>query len=235
MNQFIFDVDGTLTESRSNIDGMFQSYFLDFCFANEVYLVTGSDYSKTAEQLGLKICETVRRVYNCSGNDIWESGINTHTNEWHLPDTAETFLIEYLKTSNFKVRTGTHFEHRPGMCNFSIVGRGANKLQRSEYVKWDNSSDERVNIAKDFNSLFPELEAKVGGETGIDIFPKGLDKSQILKDFEDISNIYFFGDRCDINGNDYPIAKVVTNTFYVKSWRETFKTLRELQSKGIAL
>ncbi len=235
MNKFIFDVDGTLTLSRCNINGEFQSYFLDFCFANDVYLVTGSDYPKTLEQLGQDICEAAKRVYNCSGNDVWEAGVNLYTNEWKLPESAEKFLTIYLNSSAFLYKTGLHFEHRPGMCNFSIVGRNADKAQRAEYVRWDERINERANIAVDFKELFPELDAKVGGETGIDIFPKGCDKSQIISDFDLSDELFFFGDRCDVDGNDYPLAQLIPNTFHVKNWFETFEKLQELQNKGIAL
>ena len=73
LNKYIFDVDGTLTPSRKQIDHSFWSFFLKFCCSNDVYLVTGSDREKTVEQLGLDICYRSKRVYNCSGCDVYES------------------------------------------------------------------------------------------------------------------------------------------------------------------
>ena len=49
--KFIFDVDGTLTPSRKQIDHSFWTFFLKFCCSNDVYLVTGSDREKTVEQI----------------------------------------------------------------------------------------------------------------------------------------------------------------------------------------
>jgi phosphomannomutase len=234
-NKFIFDVDGTLTPSRSGMNGEFQNFFLDFCFANDVYLVTGSDYPKTVEQIGKDVCETVVRIYNCLGNDVWEKGHNIYTNEWELPNEAVLWLTDYLKNSEFPLRTGLHFENRPGLCNFSIVGRNATMGERKLYVTWDQKQNERLSIAEDFNFMFPELQARVGGETGVDIFPKGSDKGQIVKDFKDNDILYFFGDRCDLLGNDYPLASVVKNTYHVKDWRETFQKLKHLRDTNIAL
>ena len=51
-NRFIFDVDGTLTPSRKQIDKEFAKFFLHFCKTNYVYFVTGSDRDKTVEQVG---------------------------------------------------------------------------------------------------------------------------------------------------------------------------------------
>ena len=54
--KFIFDIDGTLTPSRQQIDTSFQAFMIIFCCKYPVYLVTGSDREKTVEQLGLDIC-----------------------------------------------------------------------------------------------------------------------------------------------------------------------------------
>ena len=98
-NKFIFDVDGTLTPSRQTMNSDFQRWFLEFCYDNDVYLVTGSDYPKTLEQVGKSICESVERVYNCSGNDVWAAGTNIRTNNWTLPEDAHEWLAQELTSS----------------------------------------------------------------------------------------------------------------------------------------
>ena len=232
-NRFIFDVDGTLTPSRGIIDKEFEKFFLKFCYENYVYLVTGSDYPKTVEQLGKEICEKVERVYNCSGSDVHEHGKNIFTTNWTLPETAHGWLSEALAESKFYRKTGLHFEHRPGMVNFSVVGRNANLEERAMYVEWDEHKNERNKIAKQFCELFPDIEARVGGETGIDIYPKGNDKSQILADFDPADDILqFFGDRMDIAGNDYPLKKIIIDNdlghcYNIKDYKETWKILKD--------
>ena len=234
INKFVFDVDGTLTPSRSKIDKKFQEFFLTFCKSNKVYLVTGSDYAKTVEQVGNDIVMSVERLYNCSGNDIYEKGQNIKTNEWVLPDLARTFLINCEYESPFTIRTGNHIEERPGLVNFSIVGRNANLEERARYVAYDTFENERKNIATAFNIMFPDLEAKVGGETGIDISPKGADKSQIVKDFNKKDKLYFFGDAMHEGGNDYPLKKVVHHSKHVTGWRQTWEYLTWFQEQRIA-
>ena len=123
MNKFIFDVDGTLTPSRSIIDVNFKMFFNSFCLMNDVYLVTGSDKSKTIEQISEPTYNLCKRVYNCNGNDVWEGNTHIRSNTWTLPEDAHNFLSDILTQSFFPLRTGLHFEHRPGMVNFSIVGR----------------------------------------------------------------------------------------------------------------
>jgi hypothetical protein len=120
------------------------------------------------------------------------------------------------------------------MVNFSIVGRNADKAQRAHYVKWDKERDERKNIASLFNSIFPELEAQVGGETGLDISLKGNNKSQIIKDFSDEDILYFFGDAMQEGGNDYPLAQNVNYPMHVNGWQQTEDLLIQLQRERVA-
>ena len=238
---YLFDVDGTLTPSRRSMNPEFRIWFCEFMSENAVYLVTGSDYEKTVEQLGVTITENVKAVYNCSGNDVWVGGKNVHTSDWILPEEMHTFLAERLTASEFPIRSGAHFEHRPGMVNFSIVGRNASLLQRQRYIKWDEENNERNQLVDDFNTMFgAEVVATAGGETGLDIYPVGKDKAQVLNDLAYYDSIVFFGDRCDPQGNDYTLARAVSalsegknslaygrGKFYnVDSWEDTWEILQ---------
>lgn len=232
MNKFIFDVDGTLTPSREKVNSDFKEWLITFFAVNDVYLVTGSDYSKTVEQLGTQLVESAQYVFNCSGNDVWQRGINVETSDWSLPEDARLWLEQKLKLSQFPLRTGNHIEVRPGTVNFSVVGRGATLKERMMYQEWDKNNSEREKIALEFNHKFPSLEARIGGETGVDIYLKGHDKSQILKYFSKEDKLFFFGDRCDPGGNDYPLAKQIKNSYNVKNWRDTWERLEYLSEVG---
>mgnify|MGYP001208397013 FL=1 len=228
-NNYLFDVDGTLTPSRGVIDPEFKKWFLNFCSKNNVILVTGSDRPKTIEQLGREVYNACQRVYNCSGNDVYEGKKKVKFNDWNLPLLAQRWLKIRLDNSPYELRTGKHIENRTGMINFSVVGRNATAEERKDYHEYDEKFNERLSIAQDFEKEFTELQAKVGGETGIDIFPKGCDKGQVVKDFKK-STINFYGDRCDPQGNDYPIARLLKpkQVNHVKDWRDCWELLRNV-------
>ena len=229
--KYVFDVDGTLTPSRTRIDESFRTWFLDFCIRNEVYLVTGSDYKKTQEQLGDDILHQTVRVYSCSGNDVWVKGRRDSTSIWQAQEDLLSTLEMFLSSSKFPIKTGKHIEHRPGALNFSVVGRNASISDRKSYVEWDTKTKEREKFAKKLNTIFPHLHTSVGGETGLDIYPKGCDKSQIIADFSSTDVIYFFGDRMDKIGNDYPLSsklKEPCKSFHVMDWQHTFDLLKEI-------
>lgn len=230
MYKFIFDVDGTITPSRAKIDADFKEFFLEFCRFNSVTLVTGSDIAKTVEQVGKDITDIVDTVYCCSGNDVWKKGKNIYSSTWKLPIEVKSWLEDKLIFSKFILRTGNHIEERPGCINFSVLGRNATLKERQLYKEWDEVSKEREVLVEAFNKRFTGICAKIGGETGIDIYPSGLDKSQIIKDFSASDKLLFFGDKMDLSGNDYPLKVAIENNnlgscFEVKDWQHTKKIL----------
>ena len=229
-------MDGTLTPSRQVINPGFKVFFKTFIQDNKVFLVTGSDYPKTVEQLGADICESVVTVYNCSGNDVWHRGKRVNSKPFEAPKELHDLMNGWLQGSPFPLRTGNHIEERVGTINFSIVGRNCTLQERKEYVAWDTENRERETIAFQINSEFPDITATVGGETGIDIYRKGCDKSQILEDFNKNDKIFFFGDKMNPGGNDWPLASKLNKQrcYNVKDWRDTWERLAYFQEAKIA-
>lgn len=220
---YVFDVDGTLTPSRGVMIPEFKEWFLKFCQSHNVYLVTGSDHVKTLEQVGPDICSAVKAVYNCAGNAVYVDSKLISMNLFEVTQELKEFLEEILAKHKYPVRTGNHIEERVGSCNFSIVGRNANKQQRADYHSYSISTNDRRWIASTINAKFLNLEATIGGETGVDIYARGKDKSQIANT---VSPFVFFGDAIYIGGNDYTIAAKAEKYHYVKNWEETFEILK---------
>ena len=231
MKKFIFDVDGTLTESRQQIDLSFEVYMIKFCCKYDVYLVTGSDRAKTVEQVGLDIYNRSKRVYNCSGADVYEKDHNVYRSDWKPSRKLINFLSDELDFSTFPHKTGNHIEHRPGGINFSILGRGEDSMKyRKEYVKLDINTNERILMTDRIKSEFPDLNIQIGGQTGLDI--SDSDKSQILRDFNSEDELVFFGDMMKEGQNDYPLAQAVDKlggtNYSVNGWQDTYEKLKML-------
>ena len=239
MRKFIFDVDGTLTESRQQITTSFEAEFLIFCCKFPTYIVTGSDHAKTIDQLGRDILTRCAGIFNCSGSDVYQQDKfgtadapykNIYRSDWEPPDELTKFLNDELDFSTFPNKTGNHIEHRPGGINFSFLGRGEDSMKyRKEYVKWDINTTERILMADRIKSEFPYLNIQIGGETGLDM--SDSDKSQILKDFNPEDEIHFFGDMMLEGQNDYPLAKALKEMggfpHHVKNWEDTRTRLSE--------
>ena len=236
---FIFDVDGTLTPSRLKMTEDFKIFFEEWAKKNNFYLVTGSDLPKLQEQMnGLEIHSEC--IFTCCGNQFWQSdpAVNhkhcdlIYENKFELPSHLEMFLNIVLKQSPYPHRYGNHIEDRGSMVNFSIVGRDCTQEQREEFFKWDIENNERQRIANIIKRKASGIDAVIGGQISIDIYPEGNDKSQILKHIE-YDECIFIGDRTKEGGNDYPLAKLMKETdncytFQTTGWEQTQQILENL-------
>ena len=233
-NVYIFDVDGTITDSRKRITDEFKEVFLDLCSREDVYIITGSDRIETFEQIGPLVYEAVKGVWQCNGNEYWEKNRTVNKKDFKLEYETQHYLTNVADKSPYPIKAGNHIEYRTGMINFSVVGRAATDHQRKDYFEWDCINNERSRIVEDINRKYKDLHASKGGEISIDIAPRGNNKSEagnVLK--EKYKNIHFFGDRMDYGGNDYPLAMMINlgklgKTYRVNSFRDTLEIIKEL-------
>jgi phosphomannomutase len=242
---FIFDVDGTLTPSRLPMTKEFQKFFKQWIKKNKFYLVTGSDLPKLQEQMCFFDIEA-EGIFTCCGNEFWlpnpsvpiQSADLIYDNKFKVPRKLNKLLGTILSNSRYPHRYGNHIEDRGSMVNFSIVGRDCTQEQREEYFEWDKENGERKIIANAVKEKFPDLDAVIGGQISIDIYPKGNDKSQVLNVIEQErlvppSEYIFIGDGIENYGNDYPLAELMDNTeicdwYHTKGWEHTKEILESL-------
>tara|TARA_Y100000592_G_scaffold562_1_gene915 strand:- start:27 stop:767 length:741 start_codon:yes stop_codon:yes gene_type:complete len=219
---YMFDVDGTLTKARQQMTENFAKFFDKWSSKNKYYLVTGSDLPKLKEQIPIAYIDRAQGVFTCCGNQFYTNKDYNlkleYENKFNPPEDLIDYLKEQLEDTNYSVKTGNHIENRGSMINFSVIGRNCNYEQRLDYYDWDKENNERKKIVKGIEFGWPDLDAVIGGQISIDIYPKGMDKSQILKHIEKIENFYcpdeyiFIGDKMREGGNDYPLAKIMYET-----------------------
>lgn len=230
--RYIFDVDGTLTPSRGKMNPEFAKWFASFAADRDVYLVTGSDRGKTLEQISESVYNQCVTVYQCNGNDVWSGSDNIKTNKMYLDERLKKDLQKYLDESLFPFALGDHFDYRPGLVNFSIMGRPSTPQERHAYVMWDDAHKERFRICEEMSKKYSKYNIQVAGETGIDITLAGMGKEQIIHDFSPHDSLVFYGDKIVPGGNDYDLAVEIIqsggNVWPVRSWEETWELLREL-------
>ena len=232
---YIFDVDGTLTPSRLRITKEFAKFFDKWSDKNKYYLVTGSDLEKTKEQLPIAYIDRAEAIFTCCGNQMWRDNKLIYDNKFELTSKLKNTLEVVLMSNQYPHRYGNHIEDRGSMVNFSIVGRNCTQEQREHFFQWDNEKGERKKISTFLKHKFKDLDAVIGGQISIDIYPKGMDKSQIIEHIEDIEEKYcpdkyiFIGDRTMEGGNDYPLAKLMTG----KSFRDFYQTEGPEQTQKI--
>ena len=236
---YMFDVDGTLTPHRQRIKPHFKKFFLEWSKDKIYYLITGSDLKKIQSQLPEKILHNARGVFTCMGNVLYIEQEKIYENKFKPSSRLLNHLNRFLNKTGYVLRTGNHIEHRPGMINFSIVGRNASHMQREGYYTYDCRVKEREAIANFINENFKdELEASIGGKISIDIYPAGSDKGQAFqwihhKQGHSGVRYIFFGDQAKPEGNDWGVVqemrKLNVEHSYkcVKGYKETLSFLKD--------
>ena len=231
MVNYLFDVDGTITPPRSRMDERFESFFVKWIdnqrnLRNKVILVTGSDKEKTIQQIGYPLWRYVDGVYQNAGNQLYIRGKLIRESKWQMSADLHLDILDEIRNSRWYGEAEKNVEERVGMVNISTVGRGAGKVLRKVYYEWDTRKLERVGIVDRLSKKYPKLQFNVGGEISIDIYPKGMDKSQVLKRLDGKS--VFFGDKCEVGGNDYTISQKADMSYHVSDWKDTFKILQTI-------
>jgi len=216
----LFDIDGTLTEPMKTIsmDMICALQLIKDTQRYDLGVVGGSDRKKAEYQLGSVVLDELMDItFHENGTVVYQKG--KHVSSTSLEDIFSREQINHLLTyllgllfqaDNIPKRTGTFIERRSCVLNVSPVGRNATKEERLEFYLWDQQSKCRETMKKQILTDWNEkgVDAVIGGEISIDVFPKGMDKRSCLRhiDPDQYQNIYFFGDRMEPGGNDHALA-----------------------------
>uniref|UniRef100_A0A915K4H5 Phosphomannomutase n=1 Tax=Romanomermis culicivorax TaxID=13658 RepID=A0A915K4H5_ROMCU len=242
---FLFDVDGTLTKARQRISPQFATYLNNLRKIVPLAVVSGSDLSKVAEQLG----SDVEEVLNNYDYVFTENGLVAHRGGKLLAtksisdqvgdDTLQKFInfcLGYLSKIELPVKRGNFIEFRKGMINVSPIGRSCSQTERDEFSLYDKEHKIREKFVESMKSHFPNdnLQFAIGGQISIDIFPIGWDKTYCLQYLvnDGFDSIHFFGDKTSPGGNDYEIfidSRTIGHT--VTSPEDTQTQLGKLQKE----
>lgn len=215
---YLFDIDCTLTPPKQPMLPEHAERFLAWIGNKTIGTVSGGTIDHLKEQVPEEIVNQLDYVFACSGNDIYKRVTpkakleNIERKLFPTNDLAlTTFLSFELKHCNCPLPKGNiNYEYRPGLLNFSIVGRDANQEMRDAYQAWDIQDGERKRIVSYINSKFPQYQASIGGQISVDIVEKGNDKAQVL-DYIDLTKyrVKFYGDRIIDEGNDWSLASKI--------------------------
>lgn len=214
---YLFDVDGTLTKPRQVITKEFKDFLLEKVQTKvTIGLISGSDYSKIAEQMGGEevankfdyvFCENGLMQYR-GGQLISSESILGVLGE-QLLQRVINFSLGYMSKIELPAKRGNFVEFRSSMINLCPVGRSCSQEVRDEFVEYDNEHKIRQKFCDALENEFKDtgLKFALGGQTSVDVFPIGWDKTYCLNHVKDemFEEIRFFGDKTLPGGNDYEI------------------------------
>ena len=108
----------------------------------------------------------------------------------------------------------------------------ANKTQRQAFVDMDTKRNIRTHFLEELRAMLVlknmerDVTIKLGGDTSFDIYPTGWDKTYGLRHFQGW-DVWFVGDRCDPNGNDFEIYNACSGQSYVSEGPESTQEIIE--------
>jgi phosphomannomutase len=246
----IFDLDGTLTPSRSALEPAMAAQLEKMLAAGYVLVViSGGHFAQYEKQFlsHLNIDESLyanlyllptsgstMRFWNPDTRQWDEQYAHTLTDEQkqHVFDAFETVLAK----TDIDIPADTYgerIEDRNTQITFSALGQEAPLSLKKD---WDPDRAKRLTLIAELQPLLPDLEIHAGGTTSIDITLPGIDKQYGIEAFFNHTNLditagLFIGDAIFPGGNDYAATKTGIATRTVDGPDETLATLEEIYTR----
>lgn len=253
----IFDLDGTLTESKSDMDAEMAGLVASLLEKKQVAVIGGAKYETFRRQLLSKLKAppgslknlflfptTATVFYRFNGNDPEPSPAASYGAGWEevyrddLTDEEKKEVMsafeKTFKELGYKHPEKTYgelIEDRGTQITFSALGSSA-PLELKERWNRDNP-DLRSKMEEILQGHLPDMEAKVAGLTSIDVTRKGVDKGYGIRQISRYLNVpieemFFVGDAFSHESNDEAALKTGVLCFEVKGVKGTKEIVRYL-------
>lgn len=211
---FFFDMDGTLTASRSEAEPSIITLLLKLAKKNDVIIVSGAAREQVKRQLPF-LAGTRLYVLAESGNDANWGEVKLWRNllEEDELQRIHDHIMKVLKFSeSYDIMGLDQVEERGGQTSFSMIGHNAPRALKAAY---DPDGKKRYQLLQRFPFREPGLAVRIGGTTCFDYSRAGWGKAgnidMLLKTKQwDVADCMYVGDQLFPGGNDYEVLEVFT-------------------------
>jgi len=230
----IFDLDGTLAESKSALDSEMSVLLQNLLGIIQVAIISGGDWDQFEKQLLAKLpndehFENLSLLPTCGTKFYQYAGDWKKIYSEDFTSTDKEKIISSLKKAigevGLKVEKvwGKVIEDRGSQITFSALGQQA---PLSEKGRWDPDFTKRKKIKAILDISLSGFSVRLGGSTSIDVTKPGIDKAYGVRKLRDILNIslkemLFIGDALFPGGNDYPAEEAGVVSIPVRGPTET--------------
>jgi len=237
----VFDLDGTLTESKADLDTEMSALLRDLLGVVKVAVISGGSWQQFEKQVLANLASNESLV-NLSLLPTCGTKFFKYVRDWEeiysedfTADEKEK-IVQSLKSAftaaGFKIDKvwGEVIEDRGSQITFSALGQQA---PLEEKKKWDPDFAKRKKMKTFLDTLIPEFFVRLGGTTSIDVTKHGIDKAYGIKKLRDtlgiaIDEMIFIGDALFPGGNDYPAKEVGALSIQVKDPHETKRVIEAI-------
>jgi phosphomannomutase len=213
----VFDLDGTLAESKASLDDGMAKLLSALLGVVEVAVISGGDWPQFEKQLLARLppddhlsdlsllptCGTKFYAYRAGWVRLYSEDLTAAEKDKivaALKAAADATGLEADKT------WGDVIEDRGSQITFSALGQQA---PIEEKKRWDPDFAKRQAMKAELDASIPEFSVRLGGTTSIDVTKPGIDKAYGIGKLRDtlgieLSEMLFVGDALFPGGNDYP-------------------------------
>jgi len=199
----VFDLDGTLAESKSDVDPeMVQALSNLQDNYNEIAVISGCSWGQMKKQFATKFSSfhnvsmlhllpvSGAQYFITTGNEagwvkVSEYKLNPRDKVkiFNAFDTAinkytDIFVKDTIISPAQSGKFGDIAEDRVGQITFSMLGQNAPLDQK---IKWDPDRKKRKFLVEKMKRYLPEFEVRIGGTTSIDVNKCGINKAFGIK------------------------------------------------------
>ena len=239
----IFDLDGTLAESKSSIDTEMSGLLRGLLTVAKVAVISGGDWPQFEKQVLsnlskdkhlnnlflLPTCGTKFFQYNGDWKKIYSDDLTSDEKNKII-----TSLKKVVSEEDFKIQKvwGEAIEDRGSQITFSALGQQA---PIEEKKKWDPDFIKRQKMKELLAKYIPEFSIRLGGTTSVDVTKPGIDKAYGIRKLRDIlviaiEEMIFVGDAIFPGGNDYPAKEVGVTSIRVRDPNESKRVIEAINA-----
>ena len=230
----IFDLDGTLAESKAAIEPEMAELINKLLQVAKVAIISGGDWPQFQKQVLAKLrqkqylknliilptCGTKYYKYTSGWKKLYADNFTKVESENIIDNLQKAVAASGLK---FEKTWGEQIEDRGSQITFSALGQQA-PLDAKK--KFDPDYTKRKKIKSILDKALSEFSVTMGGATSIDVTKKGIDKAYGIYKLHQVLDIkirktIFIGDALFEGGNDHPATTTGVACIAVKNPGET--------------
>jgi HAD superfamily hydrolase (TIGR01484 family) len=225
----VFDLDGTLAESKSPIDSEMATLLHALAGCVKVSIISGGDWPQFDKQVVSRLPNdtffpNLSLLPTCGTKKIYSEDF-TPQEKTKIIDSLNNAVAQ----AGFQVARewGETVEDRGSQITYSALGQQA---PLEEKKKWDPDFAKRKKIKAIADKMIPTFSVRLGGATSIDVTKPGIDKAYGIHKLRDILGIpiedmIYVGDALFPGGNDYPAQQAGAVSVCVKGPHETKRVI----------
>ncbi len=238
MNKLIiFDLDGTLAESKQPISAPMGILLAKLLAETRVAIISGGALSQFLKQVvamlpmdanltHLSLLPTSGAALYEFQNDEWKKIYEERLSEREKDTIEETMRVAAAETGIIdfsKPAHGERIEYRGGQVTLSALGQFA---PIAEKKRWDADHAKRMALREAIAARLPKFSVSIGGATSIDVTKRGVDKAYGVHQLCTRlgireSDALYVGDELEKGGNDEAVYKTEAQTKEVKNTADT--------------